>query len=129
VSGPEDDPTPEAEPEDPTPTSGGADDEGGRARVLRFARRLLDRRELAEDTKELVSAVISSSDKAKNEVLRLVAREVRSYLKELHLREELAKLVKDYSLEVSLRLKPLDPAGSPSGTPSAPAPPEEEEPK
>jgi hypothetical protein len=106
VSGTEDDRTVE-DPEDPTPS--GADDEGSRARVLRFAKRLLDRRELAEDTKELVSAVLSSSDKAKNEVLRLVAREVRSYLKELQLREELAKLVKDYSLEMSIRLKPLVP--------------------
>jgi len=118
MTGTDDDPTTEAEPDDPAPGSGGSDDEGGRARVLRFAKRLLDRRELAEDTKELVSAVISSSDKAKNEVLRLVAREVRSYLKELQLREELAKLMKDYSLEVSIRLKPL-----------APAPPDNDEPK
>ena len=109
MRGTEDDPTIEAEPEEPAPSSGASDDESSRARVLRFAKRLLDRKELAEDTRELVSAVISSSDKAKNEVLRLVAREVRSYLKELQLREELAKLVKDYSIEVSIRFKPLAP--------------------
>ncbi len=120
MSGTEDDPRIEPEPDDPTPGSAAPDDEGSKARVLRFAKRLLDRRELAEDTKELVSAVISSSDKAKNEVLRLVAREVRTYLKEIPIREELAKLMKDYSLEVSIRLKPIDMAGSP---------PDEDEPK
>lgn len=94
--------------DDPTQDAPDPDDEGNRARVLRFARRLLERRDLAEETKELVTAVLSGSDKAKNEAMRLVAREVRSYLKELKLREELAKLVREYSLEVSLKLKPLD---------------------
>jgi hypothetical protein len=125
--GTDDHPVTETDPDHPTPGSSGTDDEGGRARVLRFAKRLLDRREIAEDTKELVSAVISSSDKAKNEVLRLVAREVRSYLKELHLREELAKIVKDYSLEVSIRLKPLEPSAK--AAPDLATPPPEEEPK
>jgi hypothetical protein len=124
MSGTEDDPTLDTGAEDPAPSHGGADEEGSRARVLRFAKRLLDRRELAEDTKELVSAVISSSDKAKNEVLRLVAREVRSYLKELQLREELAKLVKDYSIEVSIRFKPIATSDKPSV-----APEDQEEPK
>jgi hypothetical protein len=82
-------------------------DDTSRARVLRFARRLLDRKELAEDTKELVSAVLSSSDKAKNEVIRVIAREVRSYLKELKLHEALSEIVKDHSLEISVRFKPL----------------------
>jgi hypothetical protein len=84
-----------------------ADDTGNRARVLRFARRLLDRKELAEDTKELVSAVLSSSDKAKNEAIRVIAREVRSYLKELKVGEMLSEIVKDHSLEISVRFKPL----------------------
>jgi hypothetical protein len=86
-----------------------ADPTGNRARVLRFARRLLDRRELAEDTKELVSAVLSSSDKAKNEAIRLIARELRPFLREL---------VKDHSIEISVRLKPLketEEPGDPEG--------------
>jgi len=91
--------------DDPEPEE--TSDDTNKARVLRFARRLLDRKELAEDTKELVSAVLSSSDKAKNEAIRVIAREVRSYLKELKLHEMLSEIVKDHSLEISVKFKPL----------------------
>jgi hypothetical protein len=95
---------------------------GGRsARVLRFARRLMDRREIAEDTKDLLYAVLSTSDKAKTEAVKMVAREVRSYLKELKLKEDLMDLARSHSLEISIHLKPLpadvvapaEPAGAP----------------
>ena len=76
-------------------------------RVLRFARRLLDRRELAEDTKDLVYAVLSTSDKAKTEAIRMFAREVRGYLRELKLKEDLLGLMTSHSLEISISLKPL----------------------
>jgi hypothetical protein len=83
------------------------EDDTRSSRVMRFAKRLMDRRELAEDTKELLSAVLNTSDKAKTEAVRLVAREVRGYLKELKLKETFVDLVTSHSLEVSIRLKPL----------------------
>jgi hypothetical protein len=87
---------------------------GRRASVLRFAKRLMDRRELAEDTRDLLYAVLTTSDKAKTEAVKMVAREVRSYLKELQLKEDLLDLARSHSLEISLRLKPLaDAVGEP----------------
>ena len=83
------------------------EDETRGSRVLRFARKLMDRKELAEDTRELVSAVLSTSDKAKTEAVRLVAREVRNYLRELKLKETLVELATEHSLEISIHLKPL----------------------
>ena len=38
---------------------------------------------------------------------RLMAREFRSYLKELKLKEDLLKLATSHSLEISVHLKPL----------------------
>ncbi len=75
----------------------------GRSRVLRMARRLMDRRELAEDTKELMFNVLATSDKAKTEAVRLVAREARNWLDALELKE----ILTGYSLEISINLKPL----------------------
>ncbi|MBX2796172.1 MAG: hypothetical protein KTR31_00845 [Myxococcales bacterium] len=111
-------------PSDEEPPSNGAPDEiddveettdsgrpeGTTNRVLRFARRLMDRRELAEDTKDLLYAVLSTSDKAKTEAVRMVAREVRNYLSELRLKEDLMELARSHSLEISISLKPLTPA-------------------
>ena len=83
------------------------DEDTRSSRVMRFAKRLIDRRDIAEETKELLSAVVHTSDKAKTEAVRLVAREVRGYLKELKLKETLVDLATSHSLEVSIRLKPL----------------------
>lgn len=83
------------------------------SRVLRFARRLMDRRDLAEDTKELLSALLASSDKVKTEAMRLLAREVRQYLSELKLKEDLMDLVRSHSLEISIHLRPLKPDEKP----------------
>ncbi len=87
-------------------------------RVVRLARRLMDRRELAEDTKDLLYAVLSTSDKAKTEAVRLTAREVRNYLSELKLKEDLLDLMTSHSLEISVSLKPL---AERMEAPSAPA--------
>ena len=46
--------------------------------------------------REVVGAVIEGGDKAKTELVRVIAREVRAYLDELGLRE----VMTDYSLEV-----------------------------
>lgn len=81
-------------------------EEDRRGRFSRFARRLIDRKELAEDTREMLFTLWTTSDKAKSEMVRMVGREVRNYLDALELRE----ILTGYSLEVkaSLHLKPLD---------------------
>lgn len=93
-------------------------------RVVRLARRLMDRRELAEDTKDLLYAVLSTSDKAKTEAVRLTAREVRNYLSELKLKEDLLDLMTSHSLEISVSLKPLAERMAAPSAPAEPAAPE-----
>jgi hypothetical protein len=96
--------------EDPGPGQPQLEDDtqtGRSSRVLKFAKRLMDRRELAEDTRVLLHAVLNTSDKAKTEAVRLMAREFRNYLKELRLKEDLLKLATSHSLEISISLKPL----------------------
>jgi hypothetical protein len=105
----------------------GDDAEGSdrRRRLLRFAKRLVDRPQLAEDTRDLFVNVLNTSDKAKTEAVRMVAREVRHYLDELKLKEDLLHIMTSYSLEVSLSLKPLAPA-APNSSAEEPAAPEKE---
>lgn len=84
--------------------------EGRRSRLLsKLARRIRNPGELGEDAMFLVSTVLESSDRAKTEMVRMVAREVRTYLEELKVDEGLRSLVTGHSLEVhlSLSLKPL----------------------
>jgi len=88
-------------------------------RVVRLARRLMDRKELAEDTKEVLYAVLSTSDKAKTEAVRLAAREVRNYLSELKLKEDLIDLATSHSLEISVSLRPLADRARREGPPTA----------
>lgn len=78
------------------------------SRLYRFGKRLLDR---GDDVRDLASAVLETSDRAKTEMVRMVAREVRNYLDELQLKEGVMDLVRSHSLEVhvSLNLKPLAP--------------------
>jgi len=88
-------------------------DDRGRSTVLgRIARRLQNPRELSGDAREMLGALIDTSDRAKTEMVRLIAREVRTYLEELKLKEDLRGLLTGHSLEVkmSLSLKPLAPA-------------------
>ena len=74
-----------------------------RVRLARLGRRLLDR------GGELGKGVLETSDRAKSEMVRMVAREVRNYLDELGLKDDLLGLATSHSLEVSvsLSLKPL----------------------
>lgn len=98
--------------------------DGSRAsRLSRLGRRLLDR---GDDVRELASAVIETSDRAKTEMVRMVAREVRNYLDELKLKEDVMELVRNHSLElhVSINLKPLAIEGDEPAKPAAKAPPE-----
>jgi hypothetical protein len=93
--------------ERPEPAAEGHDDDldshEGRRRLLRLGRRLLDRGD------EVGRAVLETSDRAKTEMVRMVAREVRTYLDELKLKDDLLDLATSHSLElsVSVSLKPL----------------------
>jgi hypothetical protein len=101
------------DPSDFDPKAGAEEEteDGSRSRVLRFARRLMDRKELAEDTRDLLVTLVSTSDKAKTEAVRLIAREVRNYLDALKIDE----ILTGYSLEISLHLKPLGDKGDAAG--------------
>ncbi len=88
------------------------EDEGG-GRFSRFTRRLME----PGDGRKVLSAMWETSDRAKTEAVRMVAREVRSYLDALELKEDLLHLVRSHSLEInaSLRLKPLPPESEGDG--------------
>ena len=91
-----------------------SDKPGAREPRLRdLAKRLLSDEEdkIGVSPREVIGAVIDSGDKAKSEVVRMVAREVRTYLEGLGLHEDLRHLMTNYSLDVhaSFRLKPLAP--------------------
>jgi hypothetical protein len=89
-----------------------------RGRLSRLARRLMDR-DLSEDARDLVGAVLETSNQAKSELVRMTAREIRGYLEELKLKEDLMSLVSSHSLEIhlSFSLKPLEGARDPKGNP------------
>jgi hypothetical protein len=87
------------------------EEEGGR--FSRFTRRLME----PGDGRKVLSAMWETSDRAKTEAVRMVAREVRSYLDALELKEDMLDLVRSHSLEInaSLRLKPLPPESEGDG--------------
>lgn len=91
-----------------TPSPG--EDTSARARLMAaLGKRLQNPRQISGDAMELLGVVLESSDRAKTEAVKMVAREVRHYLEELKLGEDLLDLATSHSLEVqmSLRLKPL----------------------
>jgi len=65
-----------------------------------------ERRRRIED---VLSSVLETGDKAKTEMVRMVAREVRGYLDALELHKDVHHLLTHYSLEVkaSIHLAPL----------------------
>ena len=89
---------------------------GTRSRLRHAARRLLEE-DTATSAKELVGTLVSTSDKAKTELVRAVGREVRAYLEGLGTKELLETLVNDYELEVNarVRLRSLSEEGEDSG--------------
>jgi hypothetical protein len=96
------------------------DDEQRPSRLSRLTRRLMQG---GEEAKELASAVLETSDRAKTEMVKMVAREVRTYLDELKLKEGIMDLVQSHSLELklSVHLAPLKPepsAAKPSADPT-----------
>lgn len=108
----ESEPVPEPPEDEPDPPEDDPDPErSGDERGLfgRFTRKLRDRRELTDDAWKAMGAVISTSDKAKSDFVRMLGRELRHYLDGLQLTDDLKDLVTSHSLEVhaSLSLKPL----------------------
>jgi len=135
----------------PEPTAPADGDEGGaeragphphrRDRLRGIARRIF--RELEDDeghegaegagegreppprgeAREMLASMLETGDKAKTEIVRLVAREVRGYLEALDLHKDLHHLLTNYSLEVkaSVHLKPLADALEPDGAPKRPS--------
>ncbi len=115
------------DPEDPTEYGAGVhhephpeevrEDHAGRFRKL--GRRLIGQERVS--AREVMGAMLEGGDKAKTEIVKAVAREVRSYLEELGLREFLS----DYSLEVraSFNLRKLSEAekAGPGALPPDPA--------
>lgn len=96
---------------------------GGRFR--RMGRRFLGEPEegksILGEARDALGVVLEGSDKARSEVVRVVAREVRNYLEELGLKEDLRNLATNYSLELhaSVNLRRLAPEEQ---APRAPAP-------
>ncbi|MCA9569776.1 MAG: hypothetical protein KC656_18155 [Myxococcales bacterium] len=79
------------------------------SRLRRFARRILDRKELAEDTKDLLSGMLATSDKAKSDFIRMMGREVGHWLDGLNLKNDLLDVATNYKLEVhaTFHLSPI----------------------
>jgi hypothetical protein len=102
-------PVDDRDPDELRAEDGPDGDDRARGGLRRRLQRLLDRRELAEDTREVLGGVLEMSDRAKTEAVRLVAREVRNYLEELKIKEGLLDLATRHSLEIklSVQLKPL----------------------
>lgn len=61
------------------------------------------------EARAILSSLWETGDKARMEIVRLIAREVRGYLEAMELHKDLNHLITNYSLEVhaSFHLKPL----------------------
>ncbi|MEL6347970.1 MAG: hypothetical protein AAFV53_32990 [Myxococcota bacterium] len=97
-------------------------DPSRRSSIRKLTRRLFgegDESDLPEEegrsTREMLMSAINTGDKARMEIIRLLAREVRGYLEALELHKDLHHLLTNYSLEVqaSVSLKPLADAVAP----------------
>jgi hypothetical protein len=85
-----------------------------------FARRMLRENEDDErriDARELLGTVLDTGDKARTEIVRLLAREVRGYLEALELHKDLGHILTNYSLDIrtNLSLRPLADVVDPEG--------------
>lgn len=84
--------------------------ESPRKRIRGVARRLLEDPPTLDEAKELLGTVLDGSDRARTELVRMVGREVRTYMEGLGIQDGLKFVAENYSLEVnaSLRLKPIE---------------------
>lgn len=117
-----------SEEKDETEEKREAPREGRGPRLRGFARRILgdgddareerdshggeEREHERREARAMLHSLLETGDKARMEVVRLLAREVRSYLEALELHKDLHHLLTNYSLEVnaSFHLKPLSEA-------------------
>lgn len=84
------------------------------SRFGRLGRRLMGEdgdgaRSFRVDAKEVLHSVLEGGDKAKTEIVKVIAREVRTYFEELGLKDDLHHLLTNYSFEVkaSINLRKL----------------------
>ena len=112
----------------------GEGDKGGR--FGRLGRRILgedgEGRPFRVDAREVLNSVLEGGDKAKTEIVKVVAREVRTYFEELGLKDDLHHLLTNYSFEIraSVNLRKLADAekGPAAVEPPEPPPPVPERP-
>ena len=99
-----------------------------RSRFRRIGRRLMgeegDGKPLRIEAREVLGAFLEGSDKAKSEIVRAIAREVRNYLEEMGLKDDIHHLLTNYSFEVkaSVHLRRLAESDKGESTPAAPEP-------
>ncbi len=87
--------------------------EGGRFRSIK--KRILGEEEgksLFGDAKDVLGSVLEGSEKLRGELFRVVAREVRAYLEESGLKDDVHSLLTNYAFELhlSMNLRKLDEA-------------------
>lgn len=110
----------QAEPRAADGAAGGRAGPQGPSLRGRLARRIFreldeelspDDRTIRGEAREVLGAMLETGDRARVEVYRLMARELRSYLDALEVGDALSHLMTNYSLEVnaSFSLKPLAP--------------------
>jgi hypothetical protein len=80
------------------PAEAGAPREAGERAARGAARAILG------EAKDVVGAVFEGGNAARTELFKAVAREVRGYLEELGLKEDVRALLTNYSLEMKLSL-------------------------
>ena len=77
--------------------------EGGRFRS--FRKRILgeeEGRSLFGDAKDVMGGILNSSEKVRGELFRAIAREIRAYLEESGLKDDVHNLLTNYAAEVHL---------------------------
>ena len=84
-------------------------EEEGKSVLRSIARKL--RKAGDPEEASLLGSVLETGDKAKTEIIRMLAKEVRAYLEALELHKDLKHILTNYSLEVkaSFHLKELIP--------------------
>lgn len=97
----------------PMPDSHDHEEEKKTGRFRRLGRRILgeldEGKPIRMEAREALGAILDTSDRAKTEIVRAVAREVRNYVEELGLKDDLHNLATNYSVEfrASIHLKRL----------------------
>jgi hypothetical protein len=108
-----------------------SEDERKKGRFRRLGRRILgdldEGKPIRLEAREALGAILEGGDRVKTELVRAIAREVRAYIEEFGLKEDLHSLLTNYSLEFHAsfslkRLSPTDPKsyGGPGGPPGGP---------